>query len=183
MTPGPAVILSALAPVISHVPLVEFIAPAPSVTHVTPNEQFSPLSQEKVDVVQIDFVHPAGSMTVVEPSVSHVVGSLLLLDEFATPVHQEQIASERFVHLPMPQNLEQIVEGVIEIPQERFPERTEKRLFDFPIPPTGEDAVVSSALRMSAVAPLLLWRFLLHRSMTESGGDRVRNACSSRKIC
>ena len=141
MTPGPAVILSALAPVISHVPLVEFIAPAPSVTHVTPNEQFSPLSQEKVDVVQIDFVHPAGSLTVVEPSVSHVVGSLLLLDEFATPVHQEQIASERFVHLPMPQNLEQIVEGVMEIPQERFPERTEKRLFDFPIPPTGEDAV------------------------------------------
>ena len=66
------------APVIEYVtplPAVEFIASAPSVTHVTPSEQFSPLPQETVEVVQVGFVHPPGSLTVVEPSVSHVVGS------------------------------------------------------------------------------------------------------------
>ena len=49
----------------------------------------------------------------------------LVLDEFATPLHQEQIAVEQFVHFPLPQNLEQIVEeGVKEIPQERLLEQT-----------------------------------------------------------
>ena len=114
---------SAPAAVIEYVtpsPAVDFIAPAPSVTHVTPSEQFSPspqetaevvqvmphesllqrtpLPQDTVEVVQIGFVHPPGFMTVVKPSASHVVGSLLLLDEFATPVHQEQIACEQIVH-------------------------------------------------------------------------------------
>ena len=38
---------------------------------------------------------------------------------FATPVHQEQIASEQIVH---PQTRELIVEGVVEIRQECLPE-------------------------------------------------------------
>ena len=36
------------------------------------------------------------------------------------PVHQEQIAAEQFEHVPLPQNLEQIVEGVKVILLERF---------------------------------------------------------------
>ena len=134
---------SALAPVIEYVtpsPVVEFIAPAPSVTHVTPSEQFSlspeetaevvqVMPQETVEVVQIGFVHPPGSMTV-KSSASHVVGSLLLLEEFATPVHQEQIACEQIVHVPIPQVREQIVEGVKEISQELFPEQTVEQIID-----------------------------------------------------
>ena len=112
------------APVIEYVtpsPVVEFIAPAPSVTHVSPREQFSPSPEETVEVVQIGFV---------KPSASHVVGSLLLLDEFASPVHQEQIACEQIVHLPIPQVREQIVEGVKEIPQKPFPEQTVEQIID-----------------------------------------------------
>ena len=55
---------SAPAPVIEYVtpsPVVEFIAPAPSVTHVSPREQYSPLPQETVEVVQIGFVKPSVS--------------------------------------------------------------------------------------------------------------------------
>ena len=72
------VTFSAPAPVIEYVtpsPVVEFIAPAPSVTHVTPREQYSPLPQETVEVVQIGFVHPPGSMTVVKPSASQFTSS------------------------------------------------------------------------------------------------------------
>ena len=69
----------------THSHVMKYFAPAPSASHVTPSEQFSPLPQETVEVVP-------GSMTVLELSASHVVGTLLM-DEFATPVHQEQIAS------------------------------------------------------------------------------------------
>ena len=55
-------------------------------------------------------------MTVVEHSASHVVGSLLLLDEFAMPVHQEQISSE----------------------QARLSERIEEQIVDTLVPPTME---------------------------------------------
>ena len=61
-----------------------------------------------------------------EASVSHVVGSLPRLDEFTSPVHQEQIVAEQeraqqhtaeqIVHVPIPQILEQFVEGAKEIP-------------------------------------------------------------------
>ena len=143
---------------IEHVtpsPVVEFIAPAPSVTHVTPSEQFSPLPQETGEVVQIGFVHPPGSMSVVKPSASHVVGSLLLLDEFATPVHQEQIACEQIVNLPIPQVRAQIVEGVKEIPQEPFPEQTVEQIIDDPNPPIweGKAGVILPSCAAAHAAP------------------------------
>ena len=127
---------SALSPVIEYVtpsPVVEFTAPAPSVTHVTPSEQFSPFPQETAEVVQIGFVHPPDPMTVVERSASHV--------EFATPVHQEQIASEQTVNLLIPHIQEQIVEGVIEIPQEHLSELIEEQIVDTLVPPTMEKIV------------------------------------------
>ena len=64
---------------------------------------------------------------------SRVVGSLLLLDEFTTPVHQEQIAAEQLVHVALPQNLEQMVEGVKEILEERFPEQTVEQRVGIPV--------------------------------------------------
>ena len=72
-----------------------------------------------------------GSITVVETFASHVVGSLPRVDEFDTPVHQEQIAGEQIVH---PQIQEQIVEGVMEIPQERLPEGIEEQIEDILVP-------------------------------------------------
>ena len=50
---------------------------------------------------------------------------------FATPVHQEQIAVEQIVH---PQIQEQIVEGVMEIPQERLLEGIEEQIGDVLVP-------------------------------------------------
>ena len=38
---------------VTPLPVVEFTAPAPSVTHVTPSEQFSPFPQETAEVVQV----------------------------------------------------------------------------------------------------------------------------------
>ena len=64
---------------------------------------------------------------------------LPLLDEFATPVHQEQITSEQIVRLPIPQIREQIVEGVKEIPQERLPARIEEQIVDILVLPTVEE--------------------------------------------
>ena len=65
------------------------------------------------------FVNPPCLITavaVVEASASRVVGSLPLLDEVATTVHQEQIAAEQIVHVSIRQILGQLVEGVKEIP-------------------------------------------------------------------
>ena len=109
---------------------IEHNTSAPSVTHVTPTEQFSPLPQETVEVVQIGSVHPPGSITVVVPSAFHIVGSLPLLDEVTTHIQHEQMATEQIVHLLVPQIPEQVVEGVKEIPQERLPERIEEQIFD-----------------------------------------------------
>ena len=146
-------IYSAPAPVIEYVTpslVVEFIAPAPAVTHVTSSEQFSPSPQETAEVVQIGFVHPPGSMTVVEPFASHVVGSLPLFDEFATSVPQEQITSEQIVH---PQTRELIVEGVVEILQERLPEGIEEQSEDSPVSVTHVTPEQSSPVHaMTAVA-------------------------------
>ena len=51
--------------------------------------------------------------------------------EFATGVHQEQIVVEQIVH---PQIQEQIVEGVMEIPQERLPDGIEEQIEDVLVP-------------------------------------------------
>ena len=67
------------------------------------------------------------------------VGSFALLDEFTAPVHQEQIAAEQIVPVSIPQILEQLVEGVKEIPQERYPEQTVKQIVDDPVPPIVEE--------------------------------------------
>ena len=61
--------------------------------------------------------------------------------QFATPVHQEQIASEQTVHFPNPHIQGQIVEGVMGIPRERLSERIEERIVDTLVPPTMEEMV------------------------------------------
>ena len=65
-----------------------------------------------------------------EASASRVVGSLSLLDECTTPVHQEQIVADQIVHVSIPHILEQLVESVNEIPQERFPEQAVEQIVD-----------------------------------------------------
>ena len=114
---------SALAPVIEYVTfllVVEFTAPAP-------------FPQETAEVVPIGFVHPQDSMTVVGHSASHV--------EFATPVHQEQIASEQTVHFPIPHIQWQIVEGVMGVLQERLSERIDEQIVATIVPPTMQETV------------------------------------------
>ena len=114
-----------------------------------PVNSFLRLPQETVEVVQIGFV---------KLSASRVVGSLLLLDEFASPVHQEQIACEQIVHLPIPQVREQIVEGVKEIPQEPFPEQTVEQIIDDPNPPIleGKAGVILPSCAAAHASPTLV---------------------------
>ena len=96
-------------------------------------------------------VNPHCPITTVEASAPHVDGSLPPLDVSAAAVcnqiRQEQIAAEQervelvqqrtveqIVHVPVPQIQEQIVDGVKEIPQERFPEQTLKQIENTPLP-------------------------------------------------
>ena len=82
--------------------------------------------------------------------------SLPPLDVSAAPVYnqvrQEQIAAEQecvervqqpkvkqMVHVPVPQVQEQIVEGIKEVPQERFPELTVEQVENTPIPQSVEE--------------------------------------------
>ena len=65
-------------------------------------------------------MNPSRAVTAAEASAPQVVGSLHFLDEFAAPVHQEQIFAEQdrvqrpsvepLVHVPVPQIQDQIVE-------------------------------------------------------------------------
>ena len=74
-----------------------------------------------------------------------VEGSCPSLDELPSPVynqvHQEQIAAEQesfervqqhtveqIIHVPIPQIQEQIVVGVKEVPQDRFPEQSVEQI-------------------------------------------------------
>ena len=89
-------------PVIENVarsPVIEYISRAPSVTHVTPGEQFSPACTTEAVTTGVTsdttgLVNPLCAITAVEASAPQVVASLPPLDEFAAPVHQEQIVAE-----------------------------------------------------------------------------------------
>ena len=89
-------------PVIEHVepaPVIGHSAPVPPVTFSTPNQQFPAYTMAAVTTgVSLDticLVNPPCPLAVVGASASRVVGSLPLLNEFTTPVHQEQIAAEQ----------------------------------------------------------------------------------------
>ena len=118
--------------------LVEFTTQAPSVTHFTPSEQLSPLSQETFESLQIGFVHPPDSVTLVELFSSHVVGVLLLSDEFAASVHQEQIASGQTVHLPIPH-----IQEIPKVSDSKDPqsERIEEQIVDTLDLPTMDETL------------------------------------------
>ena len=78
------------------VPVVESFTPAPAVTCTAPppvmkHVSFAPGFPARADcVAPAHVIESTGSITVVETFASYVVGSRPPLDEFATPVHQEQ---------------------------------------------------------------------------------------------
>ena len=114
--------------------VIGYIAPAPPVIFSTPSQPFPSCTMaadttgDSLDTTS--FVNPPCLVAVVEASASRVVGSLSLLDEFTTPVHQEQIVADQIVHVSIPHILEQLVESVNEIPQERFPEQAVEQIVD-----------------------------------------------------
>ena len=79
---------------VTPLPVVEFTAPAPSVTHVTPSEQFSPFPQETAEVVQVmphERLLQRTDVLAIEhntsaPSVTHVTPS-----EQFSPLPQETV--------------------------------------------------------------------------------------------
>ena len=73
-----------------------------------PQERLHEVIEEQIEHVLVPQSVPC-SIAAVEASASRVVGSLPLLDEFTTSMHQEQFADEHFVHVPLPQNLERVV--------------------------------------------------------------------------
>ena len=142
------------------VPVIESFTPAPAVTCTAPAPVMKHVSFAPDDPARIDCVAPAhvieytGSITVVETFASHVVGSLPPLDEFATPVHQEQIAVEQIVH---PQIQEQIVEGVMEIPQERLLEGIEEQIEDVLVPQSICSFAPTPVIQDVTPAPSILY--------------------------
>ena len=142
------------------VPVIESFTPAPAVTYTAPAPAIKHVSFAPDDPARIDCVAPAhviestGSITVVETFASLVVGSRPPLDEFATPVHQEQIAVEQIVH---PQIQEQIVEGVMEIPQERLPEEIEEQIDDVLVPQSACYISPTPVIQDVTPAPSILY--------------------------
>ena len=68
-------------------------------------------------------------------------------------VHQHTVA--QIVHVPISHIQEQIVEGLKEIPQERFPEQTVEQIVDIPVPPIVEEIaeVMSTSHAAAHAAP------------------------------
>ena len=90
--PAPTVTCATPVPVIENVTsslVIEYI-PAPSVTFATPSQQFPPAYT--MDTTRL--VNPRCRTTAVEDSAPQVVGSISDVDEFAAPVHQEQLVAE-----------------------------------------------------------------------------------------
>ena len=66
---------------------IEHNTSAPSVTHVTPSEQFSPFQHETAEVVQIGFGHP--------PCVSDGIGDLIAVDVPVPEMSVDEVEPER----------------------------------------------------------------------------------------
>ena len=196
LAPAPVVFHAVPAPKIEHVAptpavtcaapalVIEDAAPAPAVTCATPasvNAYVAPAavtqyiakpSAATLSFGTTGFVNPQFSVPAVEASVSHVVGSISPLKEFAAHVYsqvrQEQIAAEQksvecvqqhtveqIVHVPFPQIHEQIVKSVQVIPRDLVPERIEEQIVDIPFPPivTEMEKMVSSSHTAAHAAP------------------------------
>ena len=85
--------------------VAEFTAPAPSVTHVTPSEQFSPLLQETVEVVQVkphERLLQRTDVLAIEHSTSAPLVVNVAPSEQLSPLLQEtaEVVQIGFVHPP-----------------------------------------------------------------------------------
>ena len=82
-------------------PVIEYIAPVPTVTYVVPSQQLPPVHNTTTDTFDdnldmTSLVYTQFSNTAVDPFAPHVVDSFPPLEKFTepvySPVHQEQIA-------------------------------------------------------------------------------------------
>ena len=104
VVPARAVACDEPTPVIEYVssaPVIEYIAPAPAVTLFVPGQLLPPTYTTTTDTTDDNFditglVNPQFSITAVEASPPHVVGSLPSLEEFDVPVYKNPSGTGRY---------------------------------------------------------------------------------------
>ena len=156
VAPAPGDVSAPVIEYVSSAPVVECVAPAPAVTFVVPSKQLPPVyttttvtTGDNSDMLSL--VYPQFSTTAVEPYAPRVVGSLLPLEEFTEPVH-DQVHQEQIAACEMTENI-----GEIPVVQEQvFVGTRRERLVDARGPQGGLERAACPRSEAPLLSPVAI---------------------------